>query len=490
MQENHFILLFTLCTLTLSAQCPDREHGVIWAGNDPLISMDELAHYAAPMLWFSPDEEHLRDDNGELILPNTFPYEPSAHRVVYYKYKTVYTVNKETVFSKVSAHKAFDILDLRQVKAVSLEYYNYFASETGLGSHPHDIESSAFQLEVNTHPECTEYKYSIRVIRVIGRAHGIRWFDHVLDVDAQTFLPLSILVEEGKHASITDKNADGVYTPTYDVSKRVNDAWGARDIISTGKLVNGGFQAWMAKTRKPEDIVFPPTPRDHQRYVKYMDKFEDYISPQSTYQLRPYPDYPREGLDKILNKKMKEKKYHDWPEIKSVKHDANVNQWRKEDYAFRSLSVAYRWDDSDGLTLIAPLLLFKTVEAPMTGGWLVNKFSFGLGETSISDTSFVFEKAIGHQILYTSSASKWLDTYVALGYDLLDIDIRPDFEDYDTFFVSEVGIKVRLNISKTPLSFLKYLGTEYWGIRIGWKNTGFHPFVNSGFILEVGAGIF
>jgi len=41
-----------------------------------------------------------------------------------------------------------------------------------------------------------------------------------------------VLVEEGKHASCTDRSADGHYTPGFDVTERVNDAWGVRDTLA------------------------------------------------------------------------------------------------------------------------------------------------------------------------------------------------------------------------------------------------------------------
>ena len=187
--------------------------------------------------------------------------------------------------------------------------------------------------------------------------------------------------------------------------------------------------------------------------------------------------------------KMKEKKHHTWPNLRLVKPNSNPNLWQKEEDAFRSFSVAYRWDEGNDLTFITPLLFFSTVEAPMTGGWLVNKFSTGLGETDFSGENEIFTKLFGHQILHATSASRWLDTYVALGYEIYDIDIGPETA-HDTFFTSEAGLKIRFNITKTRMKFLRHFGTDYWGLRLGWKNTGFHPFEFSGFVLEIGAGMF
>ena len=69
------------------------------------------------------------------------------------------------------------------------------------------------------------------VTRVTGEAHGNPWYYNVLEVDSGTELPIHILVEEGKHATATDKNADGYYTPGYDVTVLRMTTWGVRDTI-------------------------------------------------------------------------------------------------------------------------------------------------------------------------------------------------------------------------------------------------------------------
>ena len=60
-----------------------------------------------------------------------------------------------------------------------------------------------------------------------------------------------------KHASCTDKNGDGVYTPGYDVKVRINDAWGVRDVLGQGVLFSGGFESWFAETGVPKHRVYP-----------------------------------------------------------------------------------------------------------------------------------------------------------------------------------------------------------------------------------------
>jgi hypothetical protein len=475
-------------SIHLQANCPDTNKKIIWKSHNPLISFYDLAAHASPMLWFSPDEELLYNASGLKQLPNAFPFEKSDGPVVYYKLKTIYT-NKKNAVQNNSDSKDFHLLDLRLVTAIDLEFFYYFETETGLGSHPHDIESIILQLNVIHVVACSEFRYAIEVKKLTARAHGLHWYDNVLNTDNYTFFPLSILIEEGKHASCADKNADGQYTPGYDVNRAINDAWGVRDIISSGKLVTGGYQAWMSKQRRPDSILFPPLPETSPHKAKLLEKFGE-IQPANVYTLRPYPEYPIANIDKNLDHLMKSKKPHDWPNEDKVRGDGSIKQWVKQEKAFRSLNVANRWDDSNGLSFGIPLLIFKSVEAPMTGGWFFHKLSFGDTDSVLSDSLFRFEKLIGHEIVHTSSASKWIDTYIGLGYEVYDVNFDRIEVDYKTYFVSEAGLKFRVNVSKTPLKFLKYLGTDFWGLRLGWKHVGFDPFIYNGFVIEFGAGAF
>ncbi len=99
------------------------------------------------------------------------------------------------------------------------------------------------------------YHYQLYLLQATAKAHALSWYDNIYKVNTDNLnieleLPFHILVEEGKHASITDMNGDGYYTPGYDVNVRTNDAWGLRDVIRTGELFSAQFEAWMAKVRR------------------------------------------------------------------------------------------------------------------------------------------------------------------------------------------------------------------------------------------------
>jgi len=203
------LLLFILSLPFYShTQCLEGIPGIIWKNKESKINFEGLALHVAPMLWFSPDEIKLYDEQGKKQLPNAFPFETQEGQpVVYYKVRSIYTKDKNlALLNLVSTNPNLRVLDLQKVKAIDLDYYYYFEEETGLGSHPHDIESITLQLQVIEAPECTDFNYAITVKNVTGRAHGLNWYHNELEVDAQTFFPLSILIEEGKHASCTDNS--------------------------------------------------------------------------------------------------------------------------------------------------------------------------------------------------------------------------------------------------------------------------------------------
>ena len=479
-------LFLLIISPSLNSQCLDS-NGIILKTNENRLTLDSLAVLAAPIFWFSPDEPNLYDE-GRIGLPTAFPFDAaSSSPIVYYKIKRIYTVEQ-----RIRMRQSMEVagrsqsLDLSKISGLEIEYYCYYPNESGVGGHPHDIESVSLQIQIHKDLSCTEHQYVIEVKRIIARAHGLYWFENALNVDEQTVLPISILVEEGKHANCTDKNADGIYTPGFDVTEKVNDAWGVRDIISTGKLFTGGFQGWMAKERTPKSILLPPRSHNTASIEKIKKRFPVFEM-QNRYQVRQFPNYSDSMEDKLLKEKIKEKKYRDWPKISaSVEADRNILKLSKENKLRNKWGISYRFDSEGVLSFSAPLLLFRHVEAPMTGGWFYNKFYTGGGD-SFGNTLSV---ALGHQIQHTNSASRWIDSYMGVGYEIVDLDYEMGSTDMRTYLVTEIGMKIRLNITKTPFRFLKFLGTDYWGIRFGWKNLGFSPFVHSGFVVEIGAGAF
>ncbi len=477
------VILLTLWPMLASAQYDVRRDvpcchlegvsGIVWAGTDSLLTFADLAAYCGPVLWFSPDEPLLPRPRSaqDIAIPMPFPFDLMAGGpVVHYRVRTLISRDMQNACLWSQDNLDGSLIDLSRVSAIDLDYFFYYPSEEGMGGHHHDVESVEMKLVVFRQPDCAECRYGISIVRATGKAHGVLWYDNTLKVDAETRLPLHILVEEGKHASCTDKNADGYYTPGYDVNVRVNDAWGVRDIISTGSLFGGGFQSWYAKVRNPRDRVLPPLPDDS--LVK--DGLED-LDGQRTYELRPFPAVePAIAFDPGL-RRFVDKGHPVWPELEEDTGVQELKQWFAGEAFVKSLSIAARFDDEVGISFVFPLLIVKNVNDPLAGGWLMNRVY--LKDKNFRDSSW--------NILYSPSASRWVDGYFSAGFET---DHRDDGRRV-TSFMSEAGVKFRFDVRTTPLKFLTSL-TDFWGVRAGIRYVGFGEFDEIGYAIEVGAGAF
>ena len=65
--------------------------GVAWRGSTGTMTLEQLASYVAPVLWFSPDEPTLQRRSGrDIRMPTTLPFEPPADApVLYYQVTTI-----------------------------------------------------------------------------------------------------------------------------------------------------------------------------------------------------------------------------------------------------------------------------------------------------------------------------------------------------------------------------------------------------------------
>src|SRR5262245_135905 len=257
-------------------------NNAVWWGTRTSMTMKEIAAYVAPILWFSPDEPNLGGAEGAAIpIPEALPFEQTAGKpILYFQVDDILSDGRGV--ERDTLNPANARIDLRHVTVMKISFFAYFASEEGLGSHKHDIETVEFRVVIlpsngkimreDLGIACDEPGYVIAVTRVTGKAHGIVWFWNRLATDAETRFPMHVLVEEGKHALCPDKNGDGYFTPSYDVNRFVNDAWGIRDVIRSGGLVTSRYEGWMTKVRRPQDQVLPPLPQDSPRRSAFLQK--------------------------------------------------------------------------------------------------------------------------------------------------------------------------------------------------------------------------
>ena len=462
-----------------------RKPFIIWEGTNPIMKASDLAAYCAPVFWFSADEPELRGKSGKKIkIPSNFPFESRSDSPVVY-YQLTYILTKDKTSGPAFKKDYFDIgnsvIDFRQVRAFDIYYNHYYKFEAGLGSHEHDTEQAQFQFYVRSYPDSNKVlHYIVYFIRVTAKAHALEWYDNIYEIDTKKpdiglSLPFKVLVEEGKHASCSDMNGDGYYTPGYDVNVRKNDAWGVRDVIRGGELFSSDFQSFMAKVRRPEYMVMPPLPEDSPLREKYT--VDSLYSPHNAvYQLRPMPSYEK-ALNKILKHDMESYYMKFTPDVSKESSQNDLLDWFADENFINSFGISYRIDDDvGGLSVCFPLLIVKNVEAPILGGWLVNRV-------------YLESKDLGYNILFTPSASRFLDPYLSAGVEVYNLFKGNDTDLVTTSdFVFETGIKLRGNVSYSPLKFLRFL-SPFWGVRLGIKNIGFMDIKNLNYVIEIGAGV-
>jgi len=464
--------------------------GAVWWGSDRQMTLERFAAYVAPVYWFSPDEPSLQGRHGaDIRLPEIIPGEPFVDRpVVYYQFDEILSRSDgdgPAYLPGASGH-ADASLDLNNTAAITLGIFAYFRDEVGLGAHPHDLEATSFKVSVarDTSHVLREYSepcdvpsYVIVVTRTSAKAHGLRLFWNVVETDEYTSFPMHLLVEEGKHGIATDKNGDGYFTPGYDVNVRINDAWGVRDNMATGLMATGKYEAWMTKVRRPEDRVLPPLPDDSP----WRPKFERRTSGESlaVYELRPLPSSDIAGDDEGLRHIIHGHEVRDWPELGELTSFKEWESFIDEGAAIKSLSIAFRADGDLGFSFVFPFFIVKHLIDPVSGGYIVQRMY--LKDHNLQD--------FGWMVMYTPSASRWIDTYVAAGAEGDATVDSAGVKTVDWDFVLETGLKFRVNMQHSPLKFLSVL-TPYWGLRAGIKNRGFFDINRLTYVIEFGAGSF
>ncbi len=480
--------------------------GVVWWGTERYMPLERFVSYMAPVFWHSPDEPEMDGLSGaDLMVPEALPFEEADGPVVYYQLKEIGSrpgTTRSTVYAEDEADRERSLIDLDAAGLVRLDYYAYYSDEVGVGSHKHDIEPVEFKLvilrsdgeyarEHGLAGRCRERNYIVAVTRVSGKAHGIEWFWNIVEVDEDTKFPMYLFVEEGKHALATDKNSDGYFTPSYDVNVRVNDAWGVRDIIRSGGLFSGGYQAWMTKVRRPEHRVFPPLPDDSPLLPEGLNRQPEFEGTTAVYDLRELPRGEEvQAYDQLhaqdedfhaLYPFVKDKEIPDWPEVEEVKALSQAQNWIDAGAAKKSLSIALYADGNGvGVSWVFPFFIVKNLTVPMSGGYLLHRMY--LTGDDLGD--------FGWMLLYANSASRWVDTYFSAGAEWQQNVVDEDGEVSDrTDFVLETGLKFRAQIGSTPLKFLSFF-TDFWGFRVGIKNYGFADIDRLTYVLEIGAGSF
>lgn len=297
---------------------------VVWCGAEELLDIDRLARHAAPILWFSPDEpllplpldtgkENQRGERPRVFLPHELQVVDPDHchpqdrarcdndargAYVYYRINRleVRDGQQQNVDARLHAGQLF----LPGIKTLTLAYFFYYEQDEGLNPHYNDTEG--VELDIDFGRE--QSKRNARVARATGLGHGSQLLSNILQIKGtvrqragapDVTLPITVLVEEGKHASAPDRNGDGTYTPGYDVNVKVADAWGVRDVFGSG-VISSRYHESMTKPRNPADRVGPAADWFWEQYgprikapAQCYATRAGLLLPNHTYQLKAVP---------------------------------------------------------------------------------------------------------------------------------------------------------------------------------------------------------
>jgi hypothetical protein len=485
------------------------KNGVVWCGSGHDLPFNVLAERSAPILWFSSDEQLLEkkykipqpipcDSHSALAKPSDLPCkrgdycgEPLNNKsaVVYYQIRRIIKEQASTEAPFVGKN-----LKLDRIEKLTMKYYFYYCVDCGFGGHRHDLEN--IELEILIEKEKNGPRYRARVAEVIGSAHGVHWYNNRLKVKDDTVFPITILVEEGKHASAPDNDGGGTYEHRTDINKRVRDAWGLRDTLTLREWVplfpyylkrhTNQNRPKKLKNRVGSKAQIESHPDIWANYRVEIrqpgtDQKVDLKQPEEVYELRELGsdctaekvretgnsgkfdlagalERRRAGKDPAVAK----------PSSKIVRtirssflmeEDDNLpeNLWEK------ALQFSYRYDGSHGFSLTPTLpmgFLFR--------GYLIPRAHFS-GFTNGS-------RRYGLDYLFTPSASRWVDFYVAGGIEWYRERPGRPFK-YGPAW--EGGIKFRF-----PISIKKKL---FVGVRVGLRTS---PARKLSPVIEPGGGLF
>jgi hypothetical protein len=459
-----------VCRIASGADAP----GVVWQGRERL-GLREIAGLLAPVLWVSADEPLLGD--GRQPIPSPHPCDsPSTRAIVYYQVTRLTYLGDTPVGRPEEDDAAF----ADKVESFILKYYFYYPEDSGVGGHTHDLETAEFEVSLERDGECRR----VRLASVEGLAHGSRWYSNTLKIRSDIRYPVTLLVEEGKHGMAPDRNADGTFMRGYDITERVNDAWGVRDSLGHGVLLSSGYASEMTKPRaKPFRIVPAASP-----YLQVGARHRSYDDDEPSlgqYEMRPAntvaacASIPADGA-RLLRMMGDHRFGRD--ELPTQYAAGSVGR------ALSELSLPDSWLSASlrvsGRTLGAALV-FKGLD--LREGWIVPRVTVSSRDATA-------------ELLFTPSASRWAGYYLSggarrqfvttrerrtidtdQGRQEIDVVILPDWK-----VTVEPGVKIRATLPAKVRPFV--LGYTFGGMRFGVQALGFRQVEQWRFIWEIGAG--
>lgn len=439
--------------------------GVIWQG-ERALSLREVAELVAPVLEFSPNEPLFRRVGP---IPSAHPCDrPAAGPVVYYQPRALFYRDHAL---PLPLDRIADFSD--RVRQLDLRFFFYYPEDLGTHGHRHDVEGVEFDLEFERVGDCR----IVRLERTRAFAHGAPEYENRLRTTEDTRIPVALMIEEGKHASCTDRNADGVYTPAYDTNERVRDAWGVRDIFGSGYMLGSAYAAKMTKARREVDRVLPPVPTAIVCRTYVDPSYDAAVASRGRYELRAgdsldmCPDVGTVAESTFFARGM------------MIANGFGVSG-RVEQYVYDfephlgKLQWLRHLVTSTNLVLDEgrPRLSLTGLGLDVGEGWLVPRVSLGW-------------RSMTADLVFTPSAVLWVSPYASAGYEHHRGD-RADMRDHRrNEFASELGLKVRLTVPEGRMRLLS-LGQRFGGVRLGVRANGFERIRTTRFVVAIGGGHF
>jgi len=253
--------------------------------------------------------------------------------------------------------------------------------------------------------------------------------------------------------------------------------------MGSGFLLGSRYSASQSKPRVPELRVLPPGVPPAEGTVCSVVGLESYepgTPYHARYELRPARDVPAcatmgtPAAAKRLTDMMRAHGFGPAADIKQF-DNALVAELAGQETPFRLVSgVALRTDVNElGFSLQGPGL--------------------DLGEFCVVPRVTLVD-GVTADVLFTPSASRWADWYVAFGYEhllqrstVVDGEKTVQRESFDGLGM-EAGYKFRFAVRGAARWFV--LGYNFAGLRLGVRTNGFSNLKNLRFIAEIGAGVF
>ena len=420
----------------------------VWAGDTGEIPIQELALRLAPILWFSSEEPLFRDG---LEGPSALPCDPAgAGRVVYYRAST------DTRDRHGRRQYRPATLGLSR-PMLRLEYFFYYPQDYGGGCHSNDLESVTMELELQDWGAGPSPRYVVALRSIVGAAHGSPFFANRLDLTragaGDTSLPITLLVEEGKHAVAPDRNADGHYTPGYDVNRSLNDAWGVRDIFGSSELGPSAYQSSMTKPRHGRARVRASIELAEAATLwgtSYRSAWWPAL-PDATYELRELPvacetyedplplPPPRPGCDA--------RSVADFLDEKDIRPRRSQLGRILRFYLEGLKSMRGIYESTDDDSLVRARLGYSSslplVDLPLVGGTFSLRQSFILLNWERDGGVNLDEVSLELQTFYSPSISRRFDWYLGGGAGLDLITVDSSSGDVHPTAIAEGGIQFR-----------------------------------------------